>query len=65
MHTVADVIAGAVGIPFLHIGDSTAEAIRTAGATRVGLLGSRYTMEQPFLVERLRVSSSAARRSSC
>ena len=53
MHTVADVIAGAVGIPFLHIGDSTAEAVRAAGLSRVGLLGTGYTMEQPFLVDRL------------
>ena len=53
MHTVADAVAGAVGIPFLHIGDSTAEAVHAAGLTRVGLLGTGYTMAQPFLVDRL------------
>jgi aspartate racemase len=53
MHTVADAIAGAVRIPLLHIADSTAEAVRAAGLTRVALLGTGYTMEQPFLVDRL------------
>ncbi|MGY1828215.1 MULTISPECIES: aspartate/glutamate racemase family protein [unclassified Blastococcus] len=53
MHTVADAVAGAVGIPLLHIGDSTAEAVTAAGLTRIGLLGTGYTMEQPFLVDRL------------
>jgi aspartate racemase len=53
MHTVADDIAGAVGIPLLHIGDSTADAIHAAGLTRVGLLGTGYTMAQPFLRDRL------------
>ncbi|MGY2002995.1 aspartate/glutamate racemase family protein [Blastococcus sp. SYSU DS1024] len=53
MHTVADAVAGAVDVPFLHIGDSTAEAVTAAGLTRVGLLGTRYTMEQPFLADRL------------
>ena len=53
MHTVADVVSAAVDVPLLHIGDSTAEAVLAAGVTRIGLLGTRYTMEQPFLVERL------------
>ena len=53
MHTVADVVADAVDVPLLHIGDSTAEAVRAAGLTRIGLLGTRYTMEQPFLADRL------------
>lgn len=53
MHTVADVVAAAVDVPLLHIGDSTAEAVRAAGLTRVALLGTRYTMEQPFLADRL------------
>ena len=48
MHEVADAVAAAVEIPFIHIVDPTAEAIRTAGLTRVGLLGTRYTMERPF-----------------
>ncbi|RBY85706.1 aspartate/glutamate racemase family protein [Blastococcus sp. TF02A-30] len=53
MHTVADAITAAVDIPLLHIGDSTGAAIAAAGLTRVALLGTRYTMEQPFLVDRL------------
>ncbi|WP_116452898.1 aspartate/glutamate racemase family protein [Blastococcus litoris] len=53
MHTVADAITAAIDVPFLHIGDTTAEAVAAAGLTRIGLLGTRYTMEQPFLADRL------------
>ncbi|WP_137971261.1 aspartate/glutamate racemase family protein [Pseudomonas sp. F(2018)] len=53
MHKVADAIEQAVSIPLLHIADPTATAIRTAGLQRVGLLGTRFTMEQPFYRERL------------
>jgi aspartate racemase len=53
MHKVADAIEQAVGIPLLHIADPTAEAIRASGLQRVGLLGTRFTMEQPFYRERL------------
>ncbi|WP_236831681.1 aspartate/glutamate racemase family protein [Blastococcus sp. KM273128] len=53
MHTVADAVTGAIDVPFLHIADTTAEAITAAGLTRVGLLGTGYTMAQPFLVDRL------------
>jgi aspartate racemase len=53
MHTVADQLVAAIGIPLLHIGDSTAEAVRAAGITRVGLLGTGWTMARPFLRERL------------
>jgi aspartate racemase len=52
MHKVADVIADASGLPLLHIGDATAVAVRTAGIERVGLLGTAFTMEDPFLVDR-------------
>ena len=53
MHKVADRIAAAVPIPFLHIaGPLGREAVRS-GAQRLGLLGTRFTMEQPFLRERL------------
>ena len=54
MHKVADAIEQAVGIPLLHIADPTAEAIRASGLQRVGLLGTRFTMEQPFYRERLK-----------
>ncbi|TQN43251.1 aspartate racemase [Blastococcus colisei] len=53
MHAVADAVTAGLDVPFLHIGDSTAEAITEAGLTRIGLLGTRYTMEQPFLIDRL------------
>ncbi|WJN60709.1 aspartate/glutamate racemase family protein [Pseudomonas sp. SO81] len=53
MHKVTDAIEQAVSIPLLHIADPTATAIRTAGLQRVGLLGTRFTMEQPFYRERL------------
>lgn len=54
MHKVAPAIQAAVHIPFLHIADATAEAIKRAGLSRVGLLGTRFTMEQDFYTERLR-----------
>jgi aspartate racemase len=53
MHRVADAVAAAVPLPLLHIVDATADAIERAGRRRVALLGTRYTMEQPFYVERL------------
>jgi aspartate racemase len=54
MHRVAPAIESAVAVPFLHIADATGAAIRAAGLARVGLLATRFTMEQPFYVERLR-----------
>jgi aspartate racemase len=53
MHKVAAAIEAAVSIPFLHIIDPTADAIKQAGLTTVGLLGTRFTMEQPFYRDRL------------
>lgn len=53
MHRVADEIEAAIAIPFLHIADTTAAAVRAAGVHRVGLLGTRYTMEQAFYRGRL------------
>lgn len=54
MHKVADAIAGAVDVPFVHIADTTAEAVRARGIGRVGLLATAYTMEQDFYIGRLR-----------
>src|SRR5215217_6744250 len=54
MHKVADAVAGAVGVPFVHIADTTADAVREEGLATVGLLGTGYTMEQDFYVGRLR-----------
>ncbi len=53
MHLVADRITEAIGIPFVHIGDTTAEAITAAGLSTVGLLGTAFTMEQAFYRDRL------------
>jgi aspartate racemase len=53
MHRVAEAVQSAVSIPLLHIVDVTAAAIHAAGCRNVALLGTRYTMEQPFYVERL------------
>lgn len=54
MHKVAPAIEAAVRIPLLHIADPTAEEIKRAGFTTVGLLGTRFTMEQDFYKDRLR-----------
>ncbi|GMU64949.1 MAG: aspartate racemase [Acidobacteriota bacterium] len=54
MHKVAPAIEAAIGIPMLHIADPTAEAVRAAGFTKVGLLGTRFTMEEDFYRDRLR-----------
>jgi aspartate racemase len=53
MHKVADAITNAVNIPLLHIADPTATAIKQRGFTTVGLLGTRFTMEQDFYRARL------------
>lgn len=53
MHRVAPAVENAVAIPLLHIVDPTAEEIRRAGYTKVGLLGTRFTMEQDFYRGRL------------
>lgn len=54
MHKVAPAIEAAVRIPLLHIADSTGEEIKNAGLSRVGLLGTQFTMEQEFYKDRLR-----------
>lgn len=53
MHKLAPEIQAQVSIPLLHIADATAAAALAAGVTTVGLLGTRFTMEQPFLADRL------------
>lgn len=53
MHKVAPVIEAAITVPFLHLADATAQAALDGGFTRVGLLGTAFTMEQPFYVDRL------------
>lgn len=53
MHKVAGSIEAAVAIPLFHIADPTATEIRRAGHATVGLLGTRFTMEQAFYRDRL------------
>ena len=53
MHKVAPAIESAVRIPLLHIADATAQEIVAAGISTVGLLGTRFTMEQGFYKDRL------------
>ena len=53
MHLVADAISATAPIPLLHIVDVTAAAVRAAGIERVGLLGTRFTMEQGFYRNRM------------
>lgn len=53
MHRVADVIEDALAVPFLHLADTTALAVKKSGLNRVALLGTRYTMEQDFYRRRL------------
>ncbi|MRX08262.1 amino acid racemase [Pseudoduganella sp. FT25W] len=54
MHKVAADIEAAVRIPLFHIADPTAREIKRAGLHKVGLLGTRFTMEQTFYTDRLR-----------
>ncbi len=69
MHRMADEVSRGIGIPLLHIADATAERIKPLGLNRIGLLGTRFTMEEDFykgrLIERhgldVRVPSTAGR----
>ena len=53
MHKMADDVQRNIRIPILHIGDVTAEAVRSRSIKKVGLLGTRFTMEQDFYKQRL------------
>jgi aspartate racemase len=53
MHKVAKEVQAEVGIPLLHIADGTAHALKASGVTKVGLLGTGFTMEQNFYKGRL------------
>lgn len=53
MHLVAPQIEAETSIPLLHIADSTANALKEDGFEKVGLLGTAFTMEKPFLIDRL------------
>jgi aspartate racemase len=53
MHKVYDEVQAAVSIPLLHLGDATGAAVRDAGVSTVGLLGTGFTMSQRFYRDRL------------
>jgi aspartate racemase len=54
MHKLAPEVEEAVKIPLLHIGDAAADAVKEAGIKTVGLLGTRFTMEESFYIDRLK-----------
>ena len=53
MHKVADDIQANVKIPLLHIADATAQLVKDSGIQKIGLLGTRFTMEEEFYKGRL------------
>lgn len=53
MHKVADSISMSAKIPLIHIADATADAVKQQGIQRIGLLGTRFTMEEAFYKDRL------------
>ena len=53
MHKVADEMQASVKIPLLHIADATAQRVKEAGIEKIGLLGTRFTMEEDFYKGRL------------
>jgi aspartate racemase len=53
MHKVADEIQANIRIPLLHIADATAQKITSLGLKKIGLLGTRFTMEEDFYKGRL------------
>jgi aspartate racemase len=53
MHKVADDIKAKISIPLIHIADATAQVLQADGITKVGLLGTRFTMEPYFYKNRL------------
>jgi aspartate racemase len=53
MHKMAEEMQQKIQIPILHIADSTAEKIKAAGYKKIGLLGTKFTMEENFYKGRL------------
>ena len=53
MHKVADDIQANINIPFLNIADATAQLVKNSGIQKIGLLGTRFTMEEEFYKGRL------------
>jgi aspartate racemase len=53
MHKVADDMLSGVQIPFLHIAEATGKRVVATGLRKIGLLGTRFTMEEDFYINRL------------
>jgi aspartate racemase len=53
MHKMADEVQKSIGIPLLHIADATGEVVKAQGLRKVGLLGTKFTMEEDFYRGRL------------
>jgi aspartate racemase len=62
MHYVAEHVEAAVDIPVLHVGDAILKELRAARVNRVGLIGTRFTLEHDFLFERPAAAAGAGRR---
>jgi aspartate racemase len=60
MHKLAPQVEASITVPLLHIADVTRNAVLASGLTTIGLLGTRYTMEQDFLRHRLSLSGGPA-----
>jgi aspartate racemase len=54
MHRVAETLENELSVPLLHIADAAGAALSAAGVSRVGLLGTRFTMQESFYRDRLR-----------
>ncbi len=53
MHKMADAVSNQINIPLLHIADATAEKIQAQQIAKIGLLGTKFTMEESFYKDRL------------
>lgn len=53
LHQYVDKLEKGISIPIIHIGDATADAVKKKGLSRIGLLGTRFTMEMDFYIKRL------------
>jgi len=49
MHVLADAVQAGINIPLIHIADATLDEIKQRNFTKVGLLGTQFTMEQDFI----------------
>ena len=53
MHLVAPQIEAAIDVPFIHLADAAAQAVKAEGLAKVGLLGTKFTMEESFYRDRV------------